>query len=79
MKCIRPGCPGELEERRIVHTFVREGRPMVVEELPALVCSVCGYTILSLDVLDLLFSLDPETVAPVSQAPVFRLPLPETA
>jgi YgiT-type zinc finger domain-containing protein len=79
MNCIRQGCPGVLEERHIVHTFVRQGQPIVVENLPALVCPICGYTVLDLAVLDLLFSLDPDTVTPIGQAPVFRLPLPQPA
>ena len=52
------------------------GKPIVVEDLPALVCPICGYTVLDLQVLDLLFALDPETEMPVRQAPVFRLPIP---
>jgi YgiT-type zinc finger domain-containing protein len=62
-----------MEERRIVHTFVRRGKPIVVEDIPALVCPVCGYTVLDLQVLDTLFALDPEAEEPVRQAPVFRL------
>jgi YgiT-type zinc finger domain-containing protein len=73
MKCVMQGCPGEMQERQIVHTFVRDRQPMVVEDLPALVCPVCGYTVLDLQTLDLLFALDPATEEPVSQAPVFRL------
>jgi YgiT-type zinc finger domain-containing protein len=61
MKCIVQGCPGEMEERRIMHTFVRGGNPIVVENLPAWVCPVCGYTVLDLEVLDSLFAFDPET------------------
>ena len=68
-----------MEQRRIVHTFVLDGNPIVVEDLPALVCPVCGYTVLNLRVLDTLFALDPETETPVGQAPVFRLPLSLTA
>jgi YgiT-type zinc finger domain-containing protein len=79
MKCIVYGCPGEMESRRIVHTFVRDGKPIVVEDLPAWVCLVCGYTVLDLAVLDTLFALDPDTAAPVGQAPVFRLSLPQAA
>jgi YgiT-type zinc finger domain-containing protein len=79
MKCIVQGCPGEMESRRIVHTFVRNGKPIVVEDLPAWVCPVCGYTVLDLAVLDTLFALDPDTATPVSQAPVFRLSLPQAA
>ena len=39
------------------------------------ICPVCGYTVLDLQVLDTLFSFDPETAEPVRQAPVFRLSL----
>jgi len=73
MKCIVQGCPGEMEERRIVHTFVRDEKPIVVEDLPALVCPTCGYAVLDLRVLDTLFALDPATEPPVSLAPVYRL------
>ena len=79
MKCIVQGCPGDMEERRIVHTFVRGGKPIVVEDLPAWVCPVCGYTVLDLEVLDSLFAFDPETEEPVRQAPVFRLSIAPTA
>jgi YgiT-type zinc finger domain-containing protein len=79
MRCIVQGCPGEMERRRIVHTFVRDGKPIVVEDLPAWVCPVCGYTVLDLEVLDTLFALDPDTAVPVGQAPVFRLSLPQAA
>lgn len=75
MKCTVQGCPGEMEPRRIVHTFMRGGKPMLVEDLPALVCPVCGYAVLDLRVLDSLFALDVENEAPVGQAPVFRLSL----
>jgi YgiT-type zinc finger domain-containing protein len=68
-----------MESRRIVHTFVHNGKPIVVEDLPAWVCPVCGYTVLDLAVLDTLFALDPDTATPVGQAPVFRLSLPQAA
>ena len=77
MECVRRGCPGELEARLIIHTFIRQGQPIVVEDLPAQVCSICGYTVLEIAVLDLLFNLDPVQAVPVGQAPVFRLTLPE--
>jgi len=67
-----------MEQRRIVHTFVRNGNLMLVEDLPALVCPVCGYTVLELYVLDRLFALDTEKETPVRQAPVFRLSLTPT-
>lgn len=79
MNCLMQNCPGEMEERRIVHTFIRKNKPIVVEDLPAQVCPVCGYTVLDIKVLDMLLALDPETDIPVGQAPVFRLSLAATA
>lgn len=51
MKCSIEGCSGECEERQIVHTVRYHGQVMVIDHVPAEVCSVCG------DVL-----LKPETV-----------------
>ena len=45
------GCPGEYEEKKIVHTVRHNGQVIVIDHVPAEVCSVCG------DVL-----LKPETV-----------------
>lgn len=76
MKCPTQNCPDGIEERQIIHTFIRDGKPLIVEDLPALVCPICGYTVLDLHILDLLFALNPGTETPVGQAPVFRLPRP---
>ncbi len=51
MKCSLEGCPGEYEDRKIVHTVRHHGEVIVIDNVPAEVCSVCG------DVL-----LKPETV-----------------
>jgi YgiT-type zinc finger domain-containing protein len=50
MKCIQ-GCPGEYEHKEITHTVRHKGRIVVIDHVPAEVCSICG------DVL-----LTPETV-----------------
>jgi len=51
VKCGIEGCPGEYEERQIVHTVRYQGQVIVIDHVPAEVCAVCG------DVL-----LKPETV-----------------
>ena len=79
LRCVVRGCPGGMEQRHIVHTFLRGGKPIVVEDLPALVCPVCGYTVIEIQVLDSLYALDPDTQAPVGHAPVFHLTLPAAA
>ena len=45
------GCPGEYEQREVVHTVRRGDQIIVIDHVPAEVCSVCG---------DVLFT--PETV-----------------
>lgn len=51
MKCTVRGCPGEIEDRKVVHTVRREGKVVVIKGVPAETCTICG------DVL-----LEPETV-----------------
>lgn len=56
MKCSIEGCPGNYEKRTIVHTVRHEGHVVVIDHVPAEVCSVCG------DVL-----LRPETVRRIEE------------
>ncbi|MBI3793944.1 MAG: YgiT-type zinc finger protein [Nitrospinae bacterium] len=56
MKCSIQGCPGEYENLRIVHTERHNGRLVVMENVPAEVCSVCG------DIL-----LKPETIRHIEE------------
>ena len=56
MQCTIKGCPGTYENRRIVHTVKLQGQVVVIDNVPAEVCSVCG------DVL-----LAPETVRHIEQ------------
>ena len=49
MRCNIQGCPGEYEDRQILHT-VRKGRNVVViDHVPAEVCLVCGDVLLRLE------------------------------
>lgn len=42
MRCSIEGCPGEYEQREVVHT-VRQGiRIIVIDHVPAEVCTTCG-------------------------------------
>ena len=42
MKCSIEGCPGEYEEQKIVHTVRHHGQVIVIDQVPAEVCSVCA-------------------------------------
>src|SRR4030042_5415078 len=45
-------CHGELEEKTILYTSEFEGRVVVVENVPALVCRQCGETVLRPEVVE---------------------------
>ena len=64
MKCSISGCPGEYEERFIAHTVRYHGRLIVIDHVPAEVCSVCG---------DVLFT--PQTVRHIERM-LANLPKP---
>jgi len=51
MKCSIDACAGEYEETTVIHTVRSGGRIVVIDHVPAEVCTVCG---------DVLFS--PQTV-----------------
>ena len=56
MKCSINGCPGEYEQREVVHTVRQGNRIIVIDHVPAEVCTICG---------DVLFT--PETVRRIKQ------------
>lgn len=73
MKCSIAGCKGEYEDRRISQTYRLNGRLVVVDDIPAEVCSVCGDILLTMEtsrrILEVLHSPD----EPAASAPVYRL------
>ena len=42
MKCSIVGCPGEYEERKIMHSVPHQGQVIVIHRVPAEVCLVRG-------------------------------------
>jgi HTH-type transcriptional regulator/antitoxin MqsA len=74
MECSVEGCPGNYEERLIAHTVRYRGELVVIDHVPAEVCTECG------DVL-----LKPETVRKIEHLlrhrsePVNLVPLYEYA
>jgi YgiT-type zinc finger domain-containing protein len=46
MKCSIQGCPGEYEKKKIVHTVRHKGKVIVINHVPAEVCTVCGDVLL---------------------------------
>ena len=42
MKCHIDGCPGEYEQREVVHAVRQGNRIIVIDHVPAEVCTICG-------------------------------------
>jgi YgiT-type zinc finger domain-containing protein len=61
MSAENPICPichfGKLGERQVTHTQIFEGQLIVIPNVPALVCDVCGEKILDDEVLTRLSGL----------------------
>ena len=72
MKCTIVGCPGEYEDRKIVHTVRHGGRLVVIENVPAEVCSVCGDVLLRPDTIRRIEAILRQTREPDRTAPVYE-------
>jgi len=72
MKCAVAGCSGEYKERFITQFFTRGGQAIVVEDIPAEVCDVCGDTLLAPGVVEQMVKIDVREKEPVKFAPVFK-------
>jgi YgiT-type zinc finger domain-containing protein len=42
MQCSIKGCPGVYEGRSVVHTVRHKGEVIVIDHVPAEVCTLCG-------------------------------------
>ena len=71
MKCSIQGCPGECEDKLIVHTVRRGTEVLVFENVPAEVCSVCSDTLLAPETVRHLESLIRHKTKPGKFAPVY--------
>jgi len=72
MKCTIIGCPGEYEERKIVQTARRAGRLVVIENVPAEVCAVCGDILLTPDTVRHVEAILQRAGEPDRTAPVYE-------
>jgi YgiT-type zinc finger domain-containing protein len=73
MKCSIEGCPGEYESRYIVHVVRHEGQVVVVDRVPAEVCSVCGDVLLAPETIRQIETVLKTRGRPTRTAPVYEL------
>ena len=72
MRCSIKRCPGEYEERRIVHTVRYHGQVIVIDHVPAEVCSVCGDVLLKPETVRHIESLLRMATHPASMVPLYE-------
>jgi len=66
------GCPGVYEDRKIVHTVRRDGHVVVIDGVPAEVCSVCGDVLLKPDTVRRIEVILRQAGKPDRTAPVYE-------
>ena len=72
MKCSIEECSGEYEERKIIHTVRHHGQVIVIDHVPAEVCSVCGDVLLKPETVRRIESLLPTATRPVNTVPLYE-------
>lgn len=72
MKCSIEGCPGEYEERKIVHTVRHQEQVIVIDHVPAEVCPVCGDVLLKPETVRRIETLLRTTSRPAGTVPLYE-------
>lgn len=72
MKCSIQGCPGEYETKNVVHTVRHRGQVVVIDHVPADVCSVCGDTLFAPVTVRRIENLLREATGPTSTVPLYE-------
>ena len=70
MNC-RMDCPGTYEAKTILFRGKQKGETVMIDDVPALVCQVCGDTVLEPDVVRHIEALLHSGQEPRKQYPVF--------
>jgi YgiT-type zinc finger domain-containing protein len=66
-------CPGEYEQKRIVHVVKHEGEVIVFDNVLAEVCSACGDTLLPLSTVEALERMLKNPGKTLRTAPVYKM------
>ena len=71
-KCSIKGCPGEYVELRIFHTVRYHGEVVVIDNVPAEVCSACGDVLLKPDTVRHVEALLQTATKPTREVPLYE-------
>lgn len=71
MTCTMTDCPGVYEARDVVHTVQHGERILVIDHVPAEVCTVCGDVLFAPETVRRLEVLRQTTAAPTVTVPLY--------
>ena len=72
MNCSVKNCPGEYEEKKIYHTVKMHNQVVVIDHVPAEVCSICGDVLLKPDTVRQIEKLLKKPVSPTKRIPLYE-------
>ena len=72
MTCSIDGCPGEYAEGSVMHMVRHRGQVVVIDHVPADVCSVCGDVLLKPETVRRIESLLQDRHQPVRTVPLYE-------
>ena len=65
-------CPGEYEQREIVHTVRHQGQLVVIDHVPAELCAVCDDVLLKLEIVRQIETLLDSSAQPAATVPLYE-------
>jgi YgiT-type zinc finger domain-containing protein len=71
MRCSIDGCPGEYEHREVVHTVRQGDRIIVIDHVPAEVCTICGDVLFTPETVRRIESLRHTATPPLRTVPLY--------
>jgi len=72
MKCSVQGCPGEYEQRKVVHVVRQDERLMVIDHVPAEVCTICDDVLFAPETVRQIETLRHTTASPSRTVPLYE-------
>ena len=73
MRCNIADCPGEYEQREVVHTVRQGDRIIVINHVPAEVCTICGDVLFTPATVRRIEALGKTTAPPAGAVPLYEL------
>lgn len=72
MKCSLEGCPGDYKKKEILHTVRYQGQVVVVDNIPAEVCTICGDVLLEPETVQYIEELLETSSQPAEMVPLYE-------